>query len=205
MVAKGRVVNRIKSRRLEERKDRTIYVHLKRKLTLDKALVEDVVKAAHAGIERVYLPRQRVPTFFFVLCASQDVKEGVKDALNSFNKDLLGPLKLDNVIVKERKVPEKTRKGINPLTLVLEMIPKELTTDEIKCAFPKCVDVYRFNDRRCYVYFSKIPDASEAFQRLKQTPLCGHAVTAKFDRVVKKDNTKSVSTTLSPVLTEEAK
>jgi len=191
MVAKGRVVNRIKAKRLEERKDRTICVHLKRKLTLDKALVEDVVKTAHAGIERVYLPRQKVPTFFFVLCASEDVKKDVREALSSFDKDLLGPLKLNDVLVKERKqVPEKrTRKGVNPLTLVLEMIPKELKTDEIKNAFPKCVDVLRFNDRRCYIYFSKMPDASEAFQRLKKTPLCGHSVTARFDRVVKKDNT----------------
>jgi len=83
---------------------------------------------------------------------------------------------------------------------MLEMIPKELSTEAIQAEFPKCKKVSRFNPRRAYVYFKTAEDGMEAFQKLEKNQLCGHKVRPKFRKVNckkalkhRKDSTNSKS------------
>lgn len=61
MVAKGPSVAFAKMRRFAERKDRSLCVMMKKRVDMDKAVMEELVKGVHSGIERVFFPRQRVP------------------------------------------------------------------------------------------------------------------------------------------------
>lgn len=70
----------------------------------------------------------------------------------------------------------------------MEAIPKTLETETIKKEFPACKDIVRFNAGRCYVSFNDIPDAYEALKKVKNGPLCGFKITAKFNKIQKPKN-----------------
>ncbi len=55
------LISYTKLKRFNERKDKSLCVQMKTRVNLEKPVIEELVKAIHPDIEKVYFPRQKVP------------------------------------------------------------------------------------------------------------------------------------------------
>ncbi|CAL8101750.1 unnamed protein product [Orchesella dallaii] len=191
MVLKGVRARKEKAKKYDERKDKSLFVSFKNPNKLERSQVLEILENAHSDIEHVFLPRQKIPRNVYVVCKEDSQRKGVQEALRKLKNEELGPV-FANIPKKrqpqEEKSPAiKTKRVMDPCTLLLEWIPKELPTDELIKEFPEAEKVNRFNPRRCYMHFKTPKAAMKAKIRLTKEKIGGHQVKASINKI---DNDK---------------